>query len=525
MATSPNLVFIWTDQQAANTLGAYGNEVVDTPNLDRLAKEGTIFERAYVTQAACSPSRSTIMTGQYPHTTGVTTNNIPLRESDKCLPEFDQLDDYRSIWIGKWHLGDEVFRQHGFDEWISTEDGYRQFYSDERDQFAHSDYHDYLIEQGYEPDTVEEDGFEWFSREYVAKEIPEEYSKTAFMAEQAKRFLRKHSDEPFILHMMFLEPHQPYTGPRDDRYSADDIELPPNFEHNGLEDQPVRIKFFREAVRRGDVTANSARDWLSSPPKKREWKELTSNYLGLVNQVDFYVGEVLEELKAQGVYNRTVTVFTSDHGEMMGSHGLIQKFNQFEESIRVPLIVRIPNHDIVRDRVKHPVSQIDLMPTVLEAMGKQPPTYLQGDSWLPYLIGQNDLNHNYVIVQRNGYTTLGIVDLTTMWTAGDRTGLDEFVPHPDDTAKEIWREMDVDRDIREVMSDPVRTIITSDGWKLNYRRAGDHELYDLSEDPYETRNLAVDDAYEKKIKELYTDILAWQRDHRDPVYLYNHQRA
>jgi hypothetical protein len=152
-------------------------------------------------------------------------------------------------------------------------------------------------------------------------------------------------------------------------------------------------------------------------------------------------------------------------------------------------------------------------------MNKTRPAYLQGGSWLPYLKEEGDLPREDVIVERNGNTCLGIVDITTMWTAGDRTGLDEFVPYPDEIGEDIWAEMDVDRDIMEVMSDPVRTIITSDWKKLNYRRSGDHELYDLNDDPYEMQNLAEKDEYEDEIEDLFSEILAWQREYRDPVYL------
>jgi arylsulfatase A-like enzyme len=520
MTDQPNLLFIWTDQQAANTLGVYGNDVVQTPNIDALAEKGTVFENAYVSQSICGPSRSTIMTGQYPHTTGITTNNVPLRENEQCLPELGDFDSYRTMWIGKWHLGDEIFRQHGFDEWVSTEDCYRQFYSTDRNQFAHSDYHNYLIDHGFEPDMVEDDGYEWFSREFVAKNVPEEHSKPAFMAREAQKFIRETEDQPFMLHMMFLEPHQPYTGPRDDQYSASDVTLRPNVNHEGFDDQPDRIRFFREAVRRGDVTAHPAKEYLSSPPTKEEWRELISMYWGLVSQVDAHVGTVLDELDDQGLTDETMIVYTSDHGEMMGSHGLIQKMNQFEEAIKVPLIVDLPSDmEETRERVKHPVSQIDLVPTILDTLGQPQPAHLQGGSWLPYLRNDGDLPQENVIIEWNGTTCVGILDMSTMWEAGDRTNLDEFVPRPDSTAEEIWADMETDRDIMKVMSDPIRTIVTPDGWKLNYRRSGKHELYNLNEDPYERQNLADEAEHEETIHELYTEILSWQRRTRDPVYL------
>jgi len=518
MSDHPNLVFLWTDQQAVRTSGAYGNNVIETPNIDSLAENGTVFENAYVSQSICGPSRSTIMTGLYPHTTGITTNNIPLRSVERCLPELGDFEEYAICWIGKWHLGDEVFRQHGFDKWISTEDCYRQFYGDDRPEDAHSTYHHYLIERGYEPDMEEADGFEWFSREFVAKTVDEEDSKPAFMARQAREFISGHRDQPFILYMMFLEPHQPYTGPRDDQYAASDVELPPNINHDGFDDQPDRIRYFRKAVEYGNVTANPAEEYLSSPPTDEEWRELISNYWGLVSLVDTHVGTVLNELDDLGLTDDTVTVFTSDHGEMMGSHRLIQKMTQFEEAIKVPLILDIPE-DYSLDRVSRPVSQIDLVPTVLDALGQSQPAHLQGGSWLPYLNGEGALPRENVVVQWNSSTCLGILDMSTMWEVGETADFSEFVPEPDDAAKAIWESMDVDRDIMEVMTDPIRTIITPDSWKLNYRRCGQHELYNLSEDPYEINDVSDDPAQRHRIETMYGKILGWQRRNRDPVYL------
>ena len=114
----PNILFIFTDEQRYDTMTAYGNRAIQTPNLDRLARQSTVFEQTYVTQPVCTPSRSTLLTGLWPHTNGCTANNIPLRPETLCVPEMLP-DDYSTCYDGKWHLGDEIFAQHGFQEWIS----------------------------------------------------------------------------------------------------------------------------------------------------------------------------------------------------------------------------------------------------------------------------------------------------------------------------------------------------------------------------------------------------------------------
>ncbi len=157
MEKKPNLLFIFTDEQAAKTMAAYGNKMIETPNLNKLANESIVFENAYVTQPVCTPSRSTLMTGLYPHTNGCTANNIQLSEDTLCFPEMADFADYKVAYHGKWHLGDEIFRQHGYQEWVSIDDGYRRFYSDEKDKNDHSSYYHFLVENGFKPDVKTDD--------------------------------------------------------------------------------------------------------------------------------------------------------------------------------------------------------------------------------------------------------------------------------------------------------------------------------------------------------------------------------
>ena len=132
----PNLLFLWTDQQRADTMGVYGNSKIQVPNLNKLARESAVFQNAYVSQPVCTPSRSTVMTGLWPHQNGCTENNVALRAEIPCLSEMVEDPDYTKAYYGKWHLGDEVFAQHGFDEWVSIEDGYAAHYGPARDPIS-----------------------------------------------------------------------------------------------------------------------------------------------------------------------------------------------------------------------------------------------------------------------------------------------------------------------------------------------------------------------------------------------------
>ncbi|MGD8238043.1 MAG: sulfatase-like hydrolase/transferase, partial [Armatimonadota bacterium] len=143
----PNLLFIWTDEQRADTMAVYGNKKIRVPNLNKLASESYVFQRAYITQPVSTPSRCSVMTGLWPHQSGCVANNIPLRPDTPCLNELVADPEYRTAYMGKWHLGDEIFAQHGFEEWVSMEDGYWKYYREHQDQKLRSSYHHFLIEQ------------------------------------------------------------------------------------------------------------------------------------------------------------------------------------------------------------------------------------------------------------------------------------------------------------------------------------------------------------------------------------------
>ena len=144
----PNLLFIFTDQQRADTMRCYGNEYIDTPHLNALADKSFVFEKAYVSQPVCSPSRATMLCGLYPHTARVPACNVPLPREVQTVAEMVS-SDYRCCYNGKWHLGDEIFPQHGFSEWVGTEDSYRRFFSRSERHAYRSAYHHFLVENGY----------------------------------------------------------------------------------------------------------------------------------------------------------------------------------------------------------------------------------------------------------------------------------------------------------------------------------------------------------------------------------------
>jgi len=483
----PNLLFLFTDEQRADTMGAYGNTRIRTPNLDRLAGQSTIFERAYAAQPVCTPSRATILTGLYPHTCGCTANNVPLPADVACLPEMISDGDYATGYHGKWHLGDEIFAQHGFDDWVSIEDMYRKHYSAARDTSARSSYHHSLIEKGFRPDSGEV-----FARTETAR-LDEEFSKPAFLARTASRFIRQNRHRPFILFVNFLEPHMPLFGPRDGQYDPADVDLPANFSAGVTESQPLKARLLqRHYYERGS----------SGLPLKTEdhWRRAIANYWGLCSLVDTHVGEILKALADCDLWRNTIIVYTSDHGDMMGSHRLIAKSLMFEEAVRVPLLMRLPGQATGR-RVAAPVSQVDLVPTLLDLMEQKVPSHLQGKSLRGMLTGDGRTAREDVCIEWNG----------------PDSGIKRFASngeYPDFLAEIATRRQFVD-----AIKDPVRTVITAAGWKFNCSQAGEHELYNLNDDPLETANLAGASESRLIMKELGKALRRWQVRTADTVEL------
>ncbi len=492
MKRRPNLLFVYTDEQAANTMAAYGNELIETPSMQRLASESVVFTNAFASQAVCTPSRASILTGLYPHATGCTENNLALPEEAKCLPELGDFSEYRTAHFGKWHLGDELFAQHGFHEWVSIRDGHRKYDRRGRDREAHSTYYHWLVEHGFEPQDSG-DGFKVFPREFCAR-LPERFSRPAYLGLEASRFIRQNKDRPFLLYVNFIEPHMPFFGPRDDQHDPEMVPLPTNFDALPGEDQPLKLRLFAHYRRKHGISGLPL-------ATDSDWRRLIANYWGLCSLVDTYLGQIMDTLAECGLEDNTIVVFTSDHGDMMGSHRLVAKCTQYQEAIQVPLTLRVPWLRRAPNCVTCPVSQVDLVPTLLDLLHQPVPAGLHGSSWRPYLEGDSPFPEEDVFIQWNGPNN----------GMGDILGQ---VSLPEPLLEIASREEAI-----ASITDPVRSVVTPAGWKFNCSPLGEHELYNLNEDPGETRNLIRDSNLRSRVQDLHERILAWQKRVQDPVDL------
>lgn len=485
-----NILFLWTDQQRPDTIGAYrgagGDAGPATPALDRLATSSTLFERAYCSQPVCSPSRASVLTGLFPHSHGVFSNSILLPTSVPTLAELLRPAGYACGYIGKWHLGREHAAQRGFEDfWRSTEN-YPQGYPDgDPTAAAPSSYQQFLVDRGYAGATDPP-----ISRPAAAA-LPEAAGKPAFQAAECVKFLDIYRDQPFLLMCNFLEPHPPVTGPFDGMYRSEDMTLPASWYREMEPSVPQRYRRRRNLQEAEEHYRNLRSD------DEWGWKNIKARYWGLCTLVDKYVGRILDHLEALGLAEDTVVVYSSDHGDMMGEHRLLNKGVQFESSVRVPLLIRVPG--AAPRRVRGPVSQVQLVPTLLELLNQPAPAAAQSTSLAGLFASDSSSNierevTNDVFVEWNGYDGF---PRAYRARAQAPAALDPALR---------WQEPDV------------RTIL-SGRWKLNLHVSGEHELYDLEADPSESHNAIVDSGNEPVVTDLAERLQQWQRQTNDTLAL------
>ena len=467
----PNLILFLPDQQRADTLACYGGVKVRAPNLNKVASESVILERTYVTHPVCTPSRSSLMTGTWPHINGCTHNSVPLDRQFRVFPELMQDRDYQTAYMGKWHLGEDGPGGRGFQHCVSTEND--------------GDYTRYLISKGFTPDKPNGR----FS-EIAVSNLPIELSRPKFLEKHACDFIEKHHRDPFILVVAFVEPHSPYNGPLNDVNPLDEVELDATAMLPGQEDIPLRYRLMREwqqAEALLDRERLPIQLFFGITPD--EYRSIKQRYLGLVTLIDQSIGAILGCLEARGLTEHTIVVHTSDHGDSLGAHHLFGKETMFEEATRVPWLIRLPGQT-QQKVISHPVSHIDFVPTLLDLLGQPDHPQCAGKSLLPLI---ND-----------AIPCLGNVFLE--WA-------------PNRTKVKKGSRLARRRMIKRAVEEFTRTLVSPDGWKLCLRDKDLNELYNLTEDPFETRNLYPHPQYAAVVSRFTTEIQRWQDATNDQVKL------
>jgi len=357
--SQPNVLFVFSDQHRAQSLGCYGNDDVISPNFDRLASEGVRFSNACANYPICSPSRGSLITGQYPTTHGVITNDIQLPTDVPSVAEAFKDAGYRTGYIGKWHLDGvprDKFtptgpRRHGFDDFWAVLN-------------CTHDYMNATYYRGEDEEVREVEGYEPIHQTDLALE-----------------FLDEQDERPFCLFLSWGPPHDPYRMVPDeyrDLYDAEDLTVRPNVEPimPSHDEHPGRSYTFappiREFANEGDVFDEPV------PYKYDSVAEGLVDYYAHITALDEQFGRLVDSLAQADLRDNTVLAYTSDHGDSFWSQGCNQKGNPYEESINVPLTVQWPDRIPEGRVIDAPISMVDLAPTLLGLTGIEIPGEMEG---------------------------------------------------------------------------------------------------------------------------------------------------
>ncbi len=390
--TRPNILWICTDQQRYDTIHSLGNRLIHTPNLDKLVKQGTTFTRAYTQSPVCTPSRASFLTGRYPRTTRVTCNgNAYFPVDEKLVTRMLADIGYDCGLVGKLHLT----TAYGTVE-KRIDDGYRFF------KYSHAPRNDWKSGHDYQ-EWLKTEGVQW-EKDYKGENggIEACYHQTTWCFNQAIRFVSEKRDGPWLLSINPYDPHPPFDPPEDyiKRFNIDDIPSPKWLEGE-LENKPAHQQ--KDYMLGGQDGQGPACLKMTQMEKKR----CIAAYYAMIELIDEQLGRLLDFLDENGQRDNTIIIFHSDHGEMLGDHGLIWKGAYFyEEIVHVPLIISCPDYFLEDMRSNALVELVDIVPTILETLGIDIPYYVQGKSLIPILTGLKDPHEHKQEVYCEFYNSL-----------------------------------------------------------------------------------------------------------------------
>jgi arylsulfatase A-like enzyme len=493
-----NILFIMCDQLRWDYLSCYGHPRLATPHIDGLAAKGVRFTRAYVQSPVCGASRMSFYTGRYVQSHGASWNGVPLKVGEMTLGDYLRPLGVQAVLVGKTHMrADREGMQRlgidpgsiigvrvaecGFDPY-ERDDGLHGIGPDGRYDPQIPRYNRYLNDKGYAGDNpwhdwanaAEGEGNRlasgWAMR-HARKpaRVREEDSETPYMTGRAMDFIREAGDAPWCLHLSYIKPHWPYIAPApyNDMFTAADVLPAVRSEDERRDPHPVLAAFMDLRASRS-FSRDEVRD------------EVIPVYMGLIKQIDDQLGRLFAFMRERGLFESTLIVFTSDHGDYLGDHWMGEKDLFHEPSVKIPLIVYDPSSeaDAGRGRVcDELVESIDLIPTFLEALGADPAEQshrLEGRSLVPLLRGGQPTAWRRFAISEYDYSLL---------PAAAALGVEP-------------------RDARLFM-------IADKRWKLVQPVGFRPMLYDLAADPNEFRDLGTDPACEDQRQRLAAALHAW----------------
>ncbi|NGP77350.1 sulfatase [Balneolaceae bacterium YR4-1] len=473
----PNIIYIMADDHAAHAISAYGgiyDDLAPTPNIDRLAKEGVKFNNVFATNAICGPSRASILTGKYANLHGYYKNQSggKFDASQWTFPQEFQNGGYQTALFGKWHLGSEP---KGFDNFK---------------------YHEGAGQQGFYWDPLYNEN---------GKEIKEQGYATNLSTDFALEWLQeqRNEDQPFMMLLQYKAPHRAWEPDKKYEDLWEDIEMPYpdtfNDDYEGRENTAGDTWMTMHYLNRKDMKMDppdslegqALRDWLwygnepgevvkpnpdMSDEEAKKWKyqRYIKDYLATVKSVDDNVGRVLDYLDKQGLTDNTIVVYTSDQGFYLGDHGFFDKRFIYEESLRMPFLVRYPEKLKAGTENNDIITNIDFAPTLLDFAGISTPDEVQGRSFASNAMGNTPEDWRQSMYYH-------------------------YYEWP------FWHHVQPHYGIRTQRYKLAHFYYSIDEW----------EFYDLEKDPDELKNLINEPQYQDKIEELKQRLNGLQETYKD----------
>lgn len=426
----PNILFLMSDQHRGDCMGCDGNRAIKTPNMDRIASEGIRFTSAYSCTPSCTPARAALLTGMSPWRNGMLGYHKVAPKYPVEMPQLLRDAGYHTLGIGKMHWSPQRCL-HGFHRTILDESG-RELSPDFR-----SDYRSWFFSQApnLNPDATGILWNDYRSKTYV---LPERLHPTTWTGDTAVHFLETYTNpEPFFLKVSFARPHSPYDPPQRWMDAYSDTDLPPAAVGKWAERYRERSDDSFQ-IWHGDMGAEQVRS-------------SRQGYYGSVSFVDEQIGRILEVLEKRGLLERTLIVYTSDHGDMTGDHHLWRKSYAYEPSAHIPMLMRVPKmlEGGGGGRVQpEPVELRDLLPTFADAAGAPIPEGVDGmsllnlargktDGWRPWI----DLEHDICYSKENHWSAL-------------TDGREKYIFHAIDGEEQFFDLEKDPQELQDLASDP-----------------------------------------------------------------------
>ncbi len=477
-----NVLFITADQWRGECLSARGHPVVQTPNLDALAAEGVLFERHYANTAPCGPSRTSLHTGLYLQNHRSGTNGTPLdaRHPNWAL-ESAKLG-YDPVLLGYTDTSRDPRDETEDSPWLRTYEGPLPgvrpvCHMDGKPQ----EWADWLRARGYDVPANPTDAYGWRAPgpewEDGAAEPrplawPAEVDDVAFLTGRLVDYL-KDAKRPFVAHLSLLRPHPPFVAPRPYNAMYDPAQIPGFIRAESVEAEAKQHPWLAWLLTRRGFRA---------PQDEKRLRRLKAVYFGLMSRVDHEIGRLVAFLKSSGLWDSTLIVFTSDHGEQLGDHWLLNKGGYFDGSYHIPLIIRDPRPGAARSaRVTRFTETVDIMPTMLEAIGAEVPLSCDGVSLAPFLRGETPRAWRE----------------EAHWEYDFRDATDD----------------DAERRFGLTLHQCALNVIRGERYKYVHFAGLPPLFFDLEQDPGESQNLAVDPAYLPLVLEYAQKLLSWRMVH------------